>query len=43
MKKEIWKDIEGYEDKYQISNKGNVKVIKKWKGGKRYVENFRDL
>lgn len=34
MKKEIWKDIERYEDKYQISNKGNVKVIKKWIGNK---------
>ena len=24
---EIWKDIVGYEDKYQISNQGNVKSI----------------
>ena len=27
---EIWKDIEGYEDKYQISNKGRVKSLKFW-------------
>ena len=25
--KEIWKDIYGYENKYQISNKGNVKSL----------------
>ena len=25
--KEIWKDIKGYENKYQISNKGNVKSL----------------
>ena len=25
--KEIWKDIEGYEGKYQISNKGRVKSL----------------
>ena len=24
---EIWKDIEGYEGKYQVSNKGNVKSL----------------
>ena len=24
---EVWKDIEGYEGKYQISNKGNVKSL----------------
>ena len=29
--KEIWKDIEGYEGKYQISNYGNVKSLKKKK------------
>lgn len=24
---EIWKDIEGYEGLYQVSNLGNVKVL----------------
>ena len=27
MENEIWKDIVGYEGKYQISNKGNVKSV----------------
>lgn len=27
--KEIWKDIKGYEGKYQISNLGNVKTLKR--------------
>ena len=27
MKKEIWKDIKGYENKYQVSNKGRVKRL----------------
>lgn len=27
MQEEIWKDIEGYEGKYQISNLGNVKSL----------------
>lgn len=25
---EIWKDIEGYENKYQVSNKGNVRSLR---------------
>lgn len=29
---EIWKDIEGYEGLYQVSNKGNVRTLK-WYGG----------
>ena len=29
MEEEIWKDIEGYEGSYQISNLGRVKNIKK--------------
>lgn len=28
--KEVWKDIEGYEGKYQISNYGRVKSFPKW-------------
>lgn len=38
--KEIWKDIEGYEGKYQVSNFGNVKRIsvpKKGRGVKGYI------
>lgn len=33
---EVWKDIQGYEDKYQISNQGRVKsltrIVKQWNG-----------
>ena len=29
MKKEIWKDINGFEGYYQISNLGNVKSVKR--------------
>ena len=34
MKGEIWKDIEGYERLYQVSNMGNVKSLErmKWNG-----------
>lgn len=27
MKKEVWKDVKGYEGLYQVSNKGNVKSL----------------
>jgi len=27
MENEIWKDIVGYEGKYQVSNKGNIKSV----------------
>lgn len=30
--KEIWKDIPGYEGRYQISNCGQVKSLKAWNG-----------
>ena len=36
---EIWKDIEGFEGKYQISNKGNVKSLPhyyEWRGKKKF-------
>lgn len=33
---EIWKNIIGYEDKYQVSNLGNIKAIKTWTGNKYY-------
>ena len=32
---EIWKDIEGYEDKYQVSNLGRVKSLKNTRGNYR--------
>jgi hypothetical protein len=41
---EIWKDIEGYEGLYQVSNMGNVKnlktnrVLKSWKEGVGYLK-----
>lgn len=27
--KEIWKDIEGYEELYQVSNLGRIKALRK--------------
>lgn len=30
---EIWKDIEGFNGKYQVSNLGNVRSFSKWKNG----------
>lgn len=30
---EIWKDIEGYNGKYQISNYGNIRSFSRWKNG----------
>ena len=49
---EVWKDIEGYENKYQVSNKGNVrslrylnsnkiKVLKRVSFGMRSFKNFK--
>lgn len=46
---EIWKDIKGYEGKYQVSNYGNVKslnyrrtktekVLKPWDAGRGYLQ-----
>ncbi len=39
---EIWKDIEGYEGKYQISNFGNVKSLETWTGDK-YIKREKIL
>jgi len=36
---EVWKDVEGYEDIYQVSNIGNVKSKRFWTGSK-YI--YRD-
>ena len=49
MTKEVWKDIEGYEGKYQVSDSGRVKslnyrrskkekVIKSWKRKDGYLQ-----
>lgn len=44
MDKEIWKDVEGYEGLYQVSNLGNVKsykkkehILKQWKRSKYFL------
>lgn len=31
---EVWKNVKGYENMYQVSNRGRVKSFKKWKRGK---------
>ncbi len=36
--KEIWKDIEGYEGLYQVSNLGRVKSLKSYKNGKNGIK-----
>lgn len=38
MKKEIWKDIEGYEKVYQISNLGRVKSLARWSNGNHFLK-----
>ena len=30
---EVWKDIEGFNGKYQVSNYGNVRSFSRWKNG----------
>lgn len=40
---EIWKDIEGYKNFYQVSNKGRVKALKKWDVNKRDYSNKEHL
>ena len=35
--KEIWKDIEGYEGKYQVSNMGRVKTLNYRNSGKEQI------
>ena len=37
---EIWKDIEGYEGLYQVSNQGRVKRLKRLSGNRIYPEKF---
>lgn len=41
---EIWKDINGYEGLYQISNKGNVKSLNYRRTGKEHnLQQFRNI
>src|SRR5574344_428340 len=43
---EIWKDIQGYENYYQVSNLGNVKSLKRTiirKNGRPYTEKEKIL
>lgn len=35
---EIWKDIEGFEGKYQVSNYGRIKSLKRFRGKRIYEE-----
>lgn len=37
---EIWKDIEGYEGLYQVSNLGRVKSLERYRKGKRGALTF---
>lgn len=37
---EIWKDIEGFEGFYQISNLGRVKSLGGWRGTAKRKEKF---
>ena len=37
MSKEVWRDIEGYEGKYQVSNKGRVKSLNYHRSGKEVI------
>lgn len=31
---EIWKDVKGYEGRYQVSNLGRIKSVRAWRGNK---------
>lgn len=38
---EIWKDVKGYEGRYQVSNLGRIKSVRAWRGNKhakKYIE-----
>ena len=39
--KEIWKDIKGYENLYQVSNLGNVKSLGRWVGARSGKKKFK--
>lgn len=36
---EIWKDIPGYEEYYQVSNMGRIKSFHGWRGKREYITN----
>ena len=40
---EQWKDIAGYEGRYQISNKGRVKSLQKWNVSKRQFQSCEEI
>ena len=40
---EIWKDIEGYEGLYQVSNQGRVKRLEGAFGKKIFRKNFKTV
>lgn len=41
---EVWKDVRGYEGKYQVSNLGNVKSLLKWSSVQnRYIQREKIL
>lgn len=40
---ELWKTIKGYEGKYQISNEGRVRRLKKWDIGTKHFINCCDI
>lgn len=43
---EVWRPVDGYEDLYEVSNKGRVKSLKGWSGNKhfsKYVEREKIL
>lgn len=37
MAEEVWKDIKGYENFYQVSNFGNVKSLNYKRSGKEHI------
>lgn len=39
---EVWKDVAGYENLYQVSNKGRIKSLKGW-NGKKYIDREKIL
>ena len=43
MDKEIWKDIEGFEGFYQVSNLGRIKSLGGWCGSSKRKEKIRTL
>lgn len=38
MNKEVWKDIKGFENLYQVSNLGRIKSLKRYNPNPKYIE-----